>query len=47
MLLRGLRILGDGIAAEPRLFAVSVAGSVLHGAMLVGNAYVIGAIVGR
>ncbi|MFI5838382.1 ABC transporter ATP-binding protein [Catenuloplanes sp. NPDC051500] len=47
MLLRGLRVLGQGIAAEPRLFAISVAGSVLHGAMLVGNAYVIGAIVGR
>ena len=47
VLRRGLGILGQGIAAEPRLFSISVAGSVLHGALLVGNAYVIGAIVGR
>ncbi|WP_310376502.1 ABC transporter ATP-binding protein [Catenuloplanes atrovinosus] len=40
-------MLGQGIAAEPRLFTVSVAGSVLHGALLVGNAYVVGEIVGR
>ncbi|WP_306839159.1 ABC transporter ATP-binding protein [Catenuloplanes nepalensis] len=47
VLRRGLGILGQGIAAEPRLFSISVAGSVLHGALLVGNAYVVGEIVGR
>ncbi|MDQ0365795.1 ABC-type multidrug transport system fused ATPase/permease subunit [Catenuloplanes indicus] len=47
VLRRGLGILGQGIAAQPRLFSISVAGSVLHGALLVGNAYVVGEIVGR
>ncbi|WBB80049.1 ABC transporter ATP-binding protein [Micromonospora sp. WMMD882] len=46
VLARGLRVLGRAIREQPRIFAVAVAGSVLFGAMVIGSAYVIGAVVG-
>jgi len=47
VLAQGLRVLGHAIRTEPRVFAVSVVGSSLFGALTVATAYVIGAIVGR
>ncbi len=47
MLGRGLRVLGRAIREQPRIFAVSVVGSVLFGLLIIANAYVVGAIVGR
>jgi ATP-binding cassette subfamily B protein len=44
---RGLRVLWLGVREEPRIFAVSAAGSALFGCMTIGGAYVIGAITGR
>ncbi|MEU6075192.1 ABC transporter ATP-binding protein [Micromonospora sp. NPDC047074] len=43
---RGLAVLWQAIREEPRIFAVAVTGSVLFGAMTVGSAYVVGAVVG-
>jgi ABC-type multidrug transport system fused ATPase/permease subunit len=44
---RGMRVLGHAIREEPRVFAVAVGGSVLYGLLIIGGAYVVGAIVGR
>jgi ABC-type multidrug transport system fused ATPase/permease subunit len=42
-----LRILGVSVREEPRVFALSLAGSAVFGGMTVGSAYVIGAVIGR
>ncbi|WP_430779901.1 ABC transporter ATP-binding protein [Actinoplanes sp. G11-F43] len=44
---RGLRVLGQAIRTEPRLFTVSVLGSSLFGLLIVANSYVVGAVIGR
>jgi len=44
---RGLRVLGQAIREEPRVFAVGVAGSALFGMMTIVSAYVVGAVIGR
>jgi ATP-binding cassette subfamily B protein len=44
---RGLGVLWVGVKEEPRIFAVSAAGSALFGLMTVGQAYVFGAITER
>src|SRR5690348_1930796 len=44
---KGLRVLGHSIRDEPGLFTVGVAGSILFGALTVGGAFVIGAVVGH
>lgn len=40
-------MLGQAIREEPRIFAVAVAGSVLFGGLIIGSAYVVGAVVGE
>src|SRR5688500_17102127 len=47
VLVRGLRVLGRAIREEPRLFAVGVGGSVVYGLLVIGGAFVVGAIVGE
>jgi ATP-binding cassette, subfamily B, bacterial len=47
VLLQGLRVLGRAIRDEPRLFAVSVLGSVLFSLLTIATAYVAGAVVGH
>jgi ATP-binding cassette, subfamily B, bacterial len=47
VLRRGLRVLGQAVRHEPRLFALSVAGSVGFGALIIAGAYVVGAVVGH
>lgn len=47
VLRRGLRILAGAVREQPRIFAVSVAGSLAYGLMIIGQAYVLGAIVGH
>jgi ATP-binding cassette, subfamily B, bacterial len=47
VLLRGLRVLGIAIREEPRIFTVSVLGSVLFASMVVASAYVVGAVIGE
>jgi ABC-type multidrug transport system fused ATPase/permease subunit len=42
-----MRVLARAIREEPRLFAISVVGSVLFGALTIGGAYIIGAVVGN
>jgi ABC-type multidrug transport system fused ATPase/permease subunit len=44
---KGLRVLGRAIREEPLVFAVGVGGSVLFGAMTIGSAYVVGAVIGH
>jgi ATP-binding cassette subfamily B protein len=44
---RGLRVLGSAIRTEPRLFTIGTIGSSLFGLLIIGNAYVVGAVVGR
>ncbi|BCB88408.1 ABC transporter ATP-binding protein [Phytohabitans suffuscus] len=46
VLVRGLRILGQAIREEPRIFTVSVVGSGMFGLLTIGGAYAVGAIVG-
>ncbi|SCL18606.1 ABC-type multidrug transport system, ATPase and permease component [Micromonospora pallida] len=46
MLARGLGVLGRAVREQPRIFTVAVTGSVLFGAMVIGSAYVVGAVVG-
>ncbi|GAC1322247.1 MAG: ABC transporter ATP-binding protein [Mycobacteriales bacterium] len=41
---RGMRVLGTAIRAEPAVFAVAVAGSVLYAVMTIASAYVLGAV---
>ncbi len=43
---RGLRVLGRAIRTEPRRFTVGAVGSVLFGLLIIGNAYVVGTLVG-
>ncbi len=47
VVVRGLRVLGVAVREELRIFTVAVIGSVLFGALTVGSAYVVGAIVGH
>ncbi|HEX7744655.1 MAG TPA: ABC transporter ATP-binding protein [Micromonosporaceae bacterium] len=47
MLGRGIRVLGQAIREEPRIFAIAVAGSVLFGVLIIASAYVVGAVVGE
>jgi ABC-type multidrug transport system fused ATPase/permease subunit len=47
VLVRGLRVLGQGIREQPRLFTVAVAGSVVFSLLIVATAYVVGAVVGE
>ncbi|MBX6391453.1 MAG: hypothetical protein IRZ08_21100, partial [Frankia sp.] len=44
---RGLKILGIPVREEPRLFAISVAGSALFGLTTVGASYVLGQATDR
>ncbi len=46
MLGRGLRVLGQAIRLEPRLFTIGVLGSSLFGLLVIANAYVVGAVIG-
>ncbi|RKN50753.1 ABC transporter ATP-binding protein [Micromonospora endolithica] len=39
-------VLGRAIREQPRIFAVAVSGSVLFGLMVIGSAFVVGAVVG-
>ena len=43
---RGLRVLGQAIRTEPRLFTVGAIGSCLFGLLIIGNAYVVGWVTG-
>ncbi len=47
MLVRGLRVLGQAIKAEPRLFTIGVVGSSVFGLLVIANSYVVGGIIGR
>jgi ATP-binding cassette, subfamily B, bacterial len=47
VLVRGLRVLGQAIRTEPRLFTIGVAGSSLFGLLVIANSYVVGAVIGR
>ena len=47
MLGRGLRVLGQAIRVEPRLFTVGVVGSSAFGLLIIANSYVVGAVVGH
>src|SRR4051812_32967930 len=42
-----MRVLGHSIREQPVLFSVGVGGSVLFGLLVIGGAYIIGAVVGR
>src|SRR3954447_24189514 len=44
---RGLRALGRAIRTEPRLFLIGALGSSLFGVLVIGNAYVVGRVVGN
>ncbi|MEU7902438.1 ABC transporter ATP-binding protein [Actinoplanes sp. NPDC049118] len=44
---RGLRVLGRAIRTEPRLFIIGTVGSSLFGLLVIANAYVVGAVIGR
>ena len=44
---RGLRVLGQAIRTEPRLFTVSAIGSSFFGFLIIANSYVVGAVIGR
>jgi ATP-binding cassette subfamily B protein len=44
---RGLRVLGQAIRDEPRLFTVGVVGSSLFGLLIIANSYVVGGVVGH
>lgn len=47
MLVRGLRVLGQAIRTEPRLFTIGVIGSSVFGLLVIANSYVVGAVIGR
>lgn len=47
VVLRGLRILFRAIGEQPKVFAVSLAGSLVYGGMIVVQSYVLGDITGR
>jgi ABC-type multidrug transport system fused ATPase/permease subunit len=44
---RGLRVLGQAIRTEPRLFIFGAIGSCLFGLLVIANAYVVGAVIGH
>jgi ATP-binding cassette subfamily B protein len=44
---RGLRVLGQAIRTEPRLFVIGAAGSSLFGLLVIANSYVVGAVIGH
>ncbi|MBB2941571.1 ABC-type multidrug transport system fused ATPase/permease subunit [Actinoplanes lutulentus] len=44
---RGLRVLGQAIRTEPRLFVVSSIGSSLFGLLIIANSYVVGFVTGH
>jgi ABC-type multidrug transport system fused ATPase/permease subunit len=44
---RGLRVLGQAIRTEPRLFTVGAVGSCLFGLLIIANSYVVGAVIGH
>ncbi len=46
MLGRGLRVLGQAIRTEPRLFTIGVVGSSLFGLLVIANSFVVGAVIG-
>src|SRR5262245_20153150 len=43
----GLRLMVRAVREEPRVFAVSLGGACLAGALTIGSAFVIGAVVAR
>ena len=43
----GLRVIGRGVRAEPRLFALSVLGSAAYGIGTVGAGWVLGRVTDR
>ncbi|HEX2770800.1 MAG TPA: ABC transporter ATP-binding protein [Micromonosporaceae bacterium] len=47
VLARGIRVLGQAVRDEPKIFTVGVAGSVLFGALIIGSAKVVGDVVGK
>ena len=47
MLGRGLRVLGQAIRTEPRLFLIGTIGSSLFGLLVIANSYVVGAVIGH
>jgi ATP-binding cassette subfamily B protein len=44
---RGLRVLGQAIRTEPRLFVIGAIGSSVFGLLVIANSYVVGAVIGR
>src|SRR3954466_2390810 len=44
---RGLRVLGQAIRTEPRLFTYGVVGSSLFGLLIIANSYLVGAVIGH
>ncbi|MFF5292378.1 ABC transporter ATP-binding protein [Paractinoplanes globisporus] len=44
---RGLRVLGQAIRDEPRLFTIGVVGSSLFGLLIIANSYVVGGVIGN
>ena len=44
---RGLRVLGNAIRTEPRLFTIGTIGSSFFGMLVIANAYVVGAVIGH
>jgi ATP-binding cassette, subfamily B, bacterial len=44
---KGMRVLGLAIRKEPRVFAISVTGSVVFAMLTIATAYVLGGVVGR
>jgi ABC-type multidrug transport system fused ATPase/permease subunit len=42
-----MRVLAQAIREQPRLFSVSLAGSVLFGGLTIGGAFIVGAVVGK
>jgi ATP-binding cassette subfamily B protein len=44
---RGLRVLGQAIRTEPRVFVIATIGSSIFGLLVIANSYVVGAVVGR
>ncbi|GAA3336760.1 ABC transporter ATP-binding protein [Amorphoplanes nipponensis] len=47
MLGRGLRVLGQAIRTEPRLFIIGTIGSSLFGLLVIANSYVVGWVIGN
>ncbi len=47
VLAKGMRVLGLAIRKEPRVFAISVTGSVLFALLTIATAYVLGGVVGQ